>query len=94
MALTGIGAGMFPLSLTMLGLRSRLITVTSALSAFAQTVGYLIAGTGPLLVGFLLDITGDDWTWPFVLLFSALLLSATGAWYASRDVRVDDEITV
>jgi CP family cyanate transporter-like MFS transporter len=94
MALAGIGGGMFPLSLTMLGLRSRLIAVTSALSAFTQTVGYLIAGTGPLLVGFLLDITGGDWTWPFVLLFAALLLSAAGGWYASRDLRVDDEITV
>jgi CP family cyanate transporter-like MFS transporter len=91
MCLAGIGAGMFPLSLTMLGLRSREARTTAALSAFVQTWGYLIAGAGPVLVGLLLDATGD-WTWPFLLLCLALALSGAGAWYASRQVQVDDEL--
>ena len=92
MTLAGIGSGMFPLSLTMLGLRSRSVQTTSSLSAFVQTVGYLIAGCGPLLVGYLLDVTGQDWTWPIVLLLGALVLSLVGGWYASRDVKVEDEL--
>jgi CP family cyanate transporter-like MFS transporter len=94
MCLAGIGAGMFPLSLTMLGLRSREPGTTAVLSAFVQTWGYLIAGVGPLLVGLLLDLTGSDWTWPFLLLLLALVLSAGGAWYTVHDVKVDDELTV
>lgn len=39
------------------------------LSAMAQCVGYLLATTGPLLVGLLHDATGG-WRWPFALLFA------------------------
>ena len=94
MCLAGIGAGMFPLSLTMLGLRSREPGTTAVLSAFVQTWGYLIAGAGPLLVGLLLDLTANNWTWPFLLLCLALVLSAAGAWYSSRDLKVDDELSL
>ncbi|MGX7677773.1 CynX/NimT family MFS transporter [Jatrophihabitans sp. DSM 45814] len=92
MCLAGIGGGIFPLNLTMIGLRSRAIAVTATLSGFVQTVGYVIAGGGPVLVGLMLGATNDNWTWPFVLLFIALGLSGAGGWYASRDVRVDDEL--
>jgi MFS transporter, CP family, cyanate transporter len=92
MCLAGIGSGMFPLSLTMLGLRSRRIVVTSGLSAFVQTWGYVIAGFGPLLVGLILDATGGNWAWPFILLLTALALSAAGGWFAGRNVKVDDEL--
>ncbi|CAN5415928.1 CynX/NimT family MFS transporter [soil metagenome] len=94
MCLAGIGAGMFPLTLTMFGLRSRQIAITSALSAFVQTVGYVLAGAGPLLVGYLLDVTHQDWAWVFGLLLVALALSVAGGWYASRDVRVDDQLAM
>lgn len=92
MTLAGIGSGMFPLSLTMLGLRSRSVRTTSSLSAFVQTAGYLIAGCGPLLVGYLLDATAQDWTWPILLLLAALTFSAVGGWYAACDVKVEDEL--
>jgi CP family cyanate transporter-like MFS transporter len=92
MTLAGTGAGTFPLSLTMIGLRSREITMTSSLSGFVQAVGYLIAGGGPWLVGYLLDATDQNWTWPIVLLLFALAMSSAGGWLASRDVRVDDEL--
>jgi CP family cyanate transporter-like MFS transporter len=91
MLLGGIGSGMFPLSLTMIGLRSREIATTTALSAFVQGIGYLLAGTGPLLVGVLLGIA-DSWTWPLVLLILAVLGSAVTGCYAARPVFVDDEL--
>lgn len=92
MGLAGIGAGTFPLSLTMIGLRSSRISVTSALSAFVQTWGYVIAGAGPLLVGLMLGLTGGDWTWPLVMLFAALCLSTVGGWMASRETTVEAEL--
>jgi MFS transporter, CP family, cyanate transporter len=46
----------------------------ASLSAFAQSVGYLIAATGPLLVGLLHSATGS-WNVPIVVL---LILSAGG----------------
>jgi len=94
MLLAGIGSGMFPLSLTFIGLRSRQVASTAALSAFSQGVGYLVAGTGPLLVGLLLDVTGDDWTWPLLLLIVANLLAAGFGLYAAGDRLVDDQLPV
>lgn len=91
MLLGGIGSGMFPLSLTMIGLRSRELATTAALSAFVQGIGYLLAGTGPLLVGVLLGIS-DSWTWPLVVLILALFGSAGTGWYAARPEYVDDQL--
>jgi len=88
----GIGSGMFPLTLTLIGLRSRAVPSTAALSAFSQGVGYLIAGTGPLLVGLLLDVTDQDWTGPLLLLLTANLLSSLFGLYAGRRQYVDDEL--
>lgn len=91
MLLGGTGSGMFPLTLTMIGLRSREVSTTASLSAFVQSVGYLIAGGGPLLVGLLLDLT-DSWTWPLLLLLAAVTVSGSFGWYAARPVYVDDEL--
>jgi CP family cyanate transporter-like MFS transporter len=56
----GIGAG-FPLALTLVVLRTRTPLDTARLSALAQSIGYLIAATGPLILGALHDLTGS-WT--------------------------------
>jgi len=58
--------------------------VTAAsLSAFAQGIGYLIASTGPLVVGFLHDASGG-WTVPgLVLLIVAVFQLLTG-WLGGR----------
>ncbi|MDQ1742575.1 MAG: transporter, family, cyanate transporter, partial [Pseudonocardiales bacterium] len=73
------------------GLRSREIATTTALSAFVQGIGYLLAGTGPLLVGVLLGIS-DSWTAPLVLLILAVLGSAATGYYAARPAFVDDQL--
>ncbi len=57
--LIGIGNGAsFPLALTLLVLRTRSSRDTARLSAMAQSVGYLIAATGPVIVGAVHDLTG------------------------------------
>jgi MFS transporter, CP family, cyanate transporter len=91
MALAGIGSGMFPLALTMIGLRARTTETTAALSAFVQAIGYVVAGTGPLLFGVLYGATGD-WTLPLALLFIALAIAFVSGWLASRPTYVDDEL--
>ncbi|WP_248958875.1 CynX/NimT family MFS transporter [Sphaerisporangium perillae] len=86
----GVGMGSFPLALTMFALRTRTAEVTSALSAFAQSTGYLIAGAGPLVVGVLYSATGG-WTLPFVLLFAVIVAQVLTGWYAAGDRYLEDE---
>ncbi len=91
MLLSGVASGMFPLALTMIGLRTRVPETTAALSAFTQCIGYLIAGAGPLLVGVLLGAT-HSWTGPFVLLYAVLALALVSGWRAGQRCYVDDEL--
>ena len=57
--LYGIGTGAsFPLAMTLILVRSRDVAQTGRLSAASQSVGYLIAATGPLVVGLLHEATG------------------------------------
>lgn len=91
--LVGIGAGAFPLALTLIGLRSRTPATTSALSAFAQSIGYLLAAGGPLLVGVLHGADGS-WTGPFALLFGALAVMAVSGWLVAEPRDVEDDLPV
>jgi CP family cyanate transporter-like MFS transporter len=65
--LVGIAASVFPVVLTLIGLRARTSEGTAALSGFTQSVGYLVAALGPFGMGFLYDLTGG-WTVPLVAL--------------------------
>ncbi|WP_354642844.1 MFS transporter [Kitasatospora camelliae] len=69
--LVGLSMCAFPLALTMLGLRARTPGGVTQLSAFAQSLGYLISVPGPIVIGGLYQSTGG-WTVP--LAFLALLL--------------------
>jgi MFS transporter, CP family, cyanate transporter len=91
MVLSGIGSGMFPLSLTMIGLRARTSETTAALSAFVQAIGYVVAGAGPLLFGVLYGAT-NAWTLPLAALFVALAVAFGAGWLACRPSYVDDEL--
>lgn len=53
--LLGVGISTFPLALTLITLRSRGPEASAALSGFVQGGGYLLAATGPLLFGLLVD---------------------------------------
>jgi len=90
-ALVGIGSGLFPVALTLIGLRSGRAATTAALSAFVQAIGYVVAGCGPLLFGALFDATGS-WGLPITVLFVALAITLVAAWPATADRFVDDEL--
>ena len=55
----------------------------ASLSAFAQGVGYLIASTGPLTIGYLHDATGG-WTVPGIVLLAVAVLQLITGWLAGR----------
>ena len=56
---------------------------SASLSAFAQGAGYLVATTGPLVVGFLHTATGS-WTVPVVVLLAVLAAELAVGWGAGR----------
>lgn len=91
--LAGIGAGAFPLALTMIGLRTRHVETTTSLSAFSQSVAYMLAAVGPLLIGVLHGVT-HGWVWPFALLFADLVVMAIAGWVIGQHRYVEDELAV
>ncbi len=83
------GSG-FSLALTLMVLRSPDSAVAARLSGVAQLIGYLVAATGPVLLGFVHDLTGG-WEWPIVVL---LVLLAPMLWLglgAGRNILLGDE---
>ncbi|HEX5404547.1 MAG TPA: MFS transporter [Pseudonocardiaceae bacterium] len=91
MVLAGIGGGMFPFSLVLMGYRSAGSATTASLSAFAQGVGYLIAACGPLLFGVLHGATGG-WTGSLLVLWVALVVATVTGWLACTPRTVDDDL--
>lgn len=67
--------GTFGLALLFIVLRSRDAESATELSGMAQSVGYLIAATGPIIFGSIFDVSGS-WTYSllFLLLIAALKL--------------------
>lgn len=82
--LLGIGqGGAFAVALILVVLRSRGPADTAGLSAQAQSVGYVLAAAGPLLVGAVHDRTGS-WTLPLLLLLVLLVPQAVAGLLAGR----------
>ncbi|MGW0504599.1 MFS transporter [Micromonospora sp. NPDC003241] len=88
--LLALGQGAFPLILATIGLRARTADGTVALSAFTQSVGYLIAALGPLLVGILHESTGG-WTAPLGFLLVALAVQTGAGIVIARPRYIEDE---
>lgn len=90
--LQGLGqGGLFALALMLIVLRSRNAHVAASLSSMAQTTGYLLAASGPLLIGLLYAWTGG---------FDAAagLIGALGigtglaGWFAGRNLLVRAQV--
>ncbi|MGW2019618.1 CynX/NimT family MFS transporter [Streptomyces sp. NPDC001927] len=88
--LLGVSNCAFPLALTMIGLRSRTGAGVVRLSAFAQSVGYLISIPGPLLVGVLYQHSGG-WGLPIALMAGLMIPQMIIGTLAGRDRTVEDE---
>ncbi|MEU8715661.1 CynX/NimT family MFS transporter [Streptomyces sp. NPDC048663] len=88
--LLGVSNCAFPLALTMVGMRSRTGAGVVQLSAFAQSVGYLISIPGPLLVGVLYQHSGG-WGLPIALMIGLMIPQMAVGILAGRDRTVEDE---
>lgn len=73
--------GTFGLSLLFIVLRTTDAETATELSGMAQSIGYLLAATGPTLFGFLRDVT-LSWTVPLlflIVILAAKLMTGLGA---------------
>src|SRR6266542_669854 len=86
--LIGLGQGaLFSLALTMFALRAPDARHAAELSGMAQTIGYLLAATGPALLGLVHDLTGA-WTVPLAALAGTTLVILLAGLAAGRDALV------
>ncbi|WP_255585298.1 CynX/NimT family MFS transporter [Virgibacillus saliphilus] len=76
--------GAISLSLAMLGMRARNGKQAGALSGMAQSIGYVFAAVGPLLIGLLFDIT-NAWTAPLIAIITVCLLMTLAGLGAGRN---------
>ena len=88
-ALLGIGPSTFPLSLTLINLRTRSPAGSSSLSGFMQGVGYSLSCAGPLLVGWLHELS-HGWQWPFAFLLLCVAVLLGGGYLACKPRYLED----
>jgi CP family cyanate transporter-like MFS transporter len=86
--LLGMGVGFaFSLAMMFLGLRTKNAHQAAELSGMAQSVGYLLAALGPMLFGYLHDVT-HSWTTPLLILVGAILLLFIFGLGAAKDRQI------
>lgn len=87
----GIGGLAFPTAIALIPARSRSVVVTARLSGMTQPLGYVLAATGPLAAGALLDATGSVAALLLLMAASGVVLTVAG-YLAGRPRIVDDEL--
>jgi CP family cyanate transporter-like MFS transporter len=87
----GGATGVFPVVLTLIGLRSRTSEGTAALSGFTQSVGYLLAALGPFGMGLTYDLTGG-WTLPLVGLLVLVVPQLVVGLMVARPSFIEDQV--
>lgn len=85
--LLGVANCSFPLALTMIGMRGRDSGTVIRLSAFAQSVGYLLSIPGPILVGALYQHSGN-WRAPLVFMTLLMIPQLVAGRLAGRDRQI------
>ncbi len=87
-SLIGMGCGSaLSLALSFFVLRAANTAQATALSAMAQSIGYLLAALGPVSLGLLRDI-GGNWQWALLLMLALQLAQFAFGWSAARPVNV------
>ncbi|WP_338079850.1 CynX/NimT family MFS transporter [Antrihabitans stalactiti] len=85
----GLGPSTFPMSLTLINLRTRTQAGATALSGFTQGVGYTVSCLGPLCFGVLHEAT-HSWFAPFAMLTIAVVIVVISAWHACKPRVLED----
>lgn len=89
--MAGLGPSTFPISITMINLRTTTEAGSASLSGMVQGIGYAAAGLGPLVFGLLHDSTAA-WTASLGLLGGTVGLMLVGAWFACQPGTVEREL--
>jgi len=81
----------FSMSLALIGARTATHQMATELSGYVNTVGYLIAAIGPVVVGAIHEIT-DSWFVPLIVLaiFATVLLPAAAV--LAKERTIEDEL--
>lgn len=79
--------GSFGLSLLFIVLRSHDTASATELSGMAQSIGYLVAATGPFIFASIFDFTGN-WIYALVLLLIVAVLKLLSGLYAAKPGQV------
>ncbi|WP_404430375.1 MFS transporter [Microbacterium lacus] len=90
MVLLGTAPLLFPLTLVLLGLRTRTHEGAVALSGFVQSVGYAIVAVFPISIGLLHDAT-DSWTGPLIVLAVVIATAIPAGFVAAPEHTIEDE---
>ena len=77
-ALVGLGLSTFPISITLVNLRSASPEQSAVLSGFSQGMGYAIASLGAVIVGIVFELSGSWFAPATILIASAAFLVASG----------------
>ena len=62
------------------------------LSGYVNKMGYLFSAVGPLVVGFVVQVT-DSWTISVLFLMAVILMEVPAIWVLARERSVDHELT-
>jgi CP family cyanate transporter-like MFS transporter len=89
--LLGAANGSLPLAITMINLRSGRAELTAQLSAMTQCGGYLLAISGPFLVGWLHQISGG-WQLPLHAVLATLAIQLVSGMRAAQNRTIDVEL--
>lgn len=85
----GFGCGViFTLCMMLFTIKARDSQQAAELSGMAQSVGYGIAILGPILTGWLKDLT-HGWQVPMLVLLGLMLIKCVVSWFATRDKPID-----
>lgn len=87
--IVGLGPSTFPMSLTLINMRTRTQVGSSALSGFTQGLGYTVACLGPLLFGVLHDAS-HGYGLPFAMLTVAVVVVLVASWHACKPRYLED----
>lgn len=87
---TGVGAGTtFSLAMMFFVLRTNTVEQSAQLSGMAQSVGYILAATGPLFLGMIAEYTGT-WNIPLIILIGVSFLIAFFGYFAGSNCTISD----
>ncbi|WP_276120126.1 MFS transporter [Pararhizobium qamdonense] len=82
----GAGGGLI-LALTFLSLRTADATDAASLSGMSQSLGYLLAATGPAMIGFFRDVSGG-WGAPLLVCAGFSIVMAVVGLMAGRNIQI------